>query len=106
MSQQSTGAGMSREVKISYTGKWFLIFPVKFGEQEQLLAGLEESEIVSGFGIDTPPVIPATANELVGALGVRAVNDNTLVLEYLNNYFGVSLPGLESRWKQVCVIKD
>lgn len=101
---------MSREVTISYLGKrsgeWFIVSPVTFAAANQLLLGLEESEIESGFAIGDVPKDPTKFDEFLFAVGIRAINDNSLVLEHLNSYFGVSLPGLESCWQCVCVGKN
>ncbi|MGE0971159.1 hypothetical protein ACQFN5_16095 [Klebsiella sp. WOUb02] len=101
---------MSRKVTISYLGKrggeWFIVSPLTFAAGNQLLLGLEVSEIESGFVIGDVPKDPTKFDEFLFGVSIRAINNNPLVLEHLNRYFGVSLPGLESCWQCVCVGKN
>lgn len=97
---------MSEEVTISHIGEWFIVSPVTFAAANQLLLGLEEREIESSLAIGDVPKDPTKFDEFLCAVGIRAINDNTLVLEHLNSYFGVSLPVLESCWQCVCVGKN
>ncbi|MGK0736960.1 hypothetical protein ACSFCT_09240 [Yokenella regensburgei] len=101
---------MSDEVTISYLGEqfgeWLIVSPLTFAATDRLLLGLEESEIESGLAIGDVPKDPTKFDEFLFAVGIRAINNNALVLEHLNSYFGVSLPDLESCWQCVCVGKN
>ncbi|CAH1457832.1 Uncharacterised protein [Klebsiella quasipneumoniae] len=101
---------MSGEVTISYFGKCggelLIVSPVTFAASSQLLLGLEESEIESGLAIGGVPKDPTKFDEFLFAVGIRAINDNSLVLEYPNSYFGVSFPDLKGHWQRVCVGKN
>ncbi|GJL37377.1 hypothetical protein TUM17576_41970 [Enterobacter hormaechei] len=101
---------MSGKVTISYLGKqygeWLVVSPMTFADAERLLLGLEGSEFESGLAIGDVPKNPTKFDEFLFAVRIRAINDNTLVREYLNAYFGVSLPGLERCWQSVCVGKN
>lgn len=101
---------MNGKVAISYLGKrggeWLIVSPMTFAAANQLLLGLEESEIESGFSIGDVPKDPTKFDEFLFAVGIRAINNNTLVLEHLNRYFGVSLPDLKGHWHRVCVGKN
>lgn len=101
---------MSKEVTISYFGErygeWFVVSPLTFAAADQLLLGLDKSEIESGLAIGDTPKNPTKIDEFLFAVRIRARNDNISLLEYLNSYFRVSLPGLESRWEQVCISKN
>ncbi|MGQ3774125.1 hypothetical protein ACUBKE_00670 [Klebsiella quasipneumoniae subsp. similipneumoniae] len=93
---------MNGEVTISYLGKrggeLLIVSPVTFAAANQLLLGLEESEIESGLAIGVVPKDPTKFDEFLFAVGIRAINDNSLVLEYPNSYFGVSFPDLKGHW--------
>ncbi|BBE80235.1 hypothetical protein [Phytobacter sp. MRY16-398] len=110
MSHQSTGADVNEEVTISYMGaqygEWLIVSPVTFAAAKQLLLGLEGSEIESGLVIGDVPKDPTKFDEFLFAVRIRAINDNSLVLEHLNRYFGVSLPDLKGHWQCVCVGKN
>lgn len=101
---------MNEEVTISYLGKrggeWLIVSPVTFAAANQLLLGLEESEIESGLAIGDAPKDPTKFDEFLFAVGIRAINNNSLVLEHLNRYFSVSLPDLKGHWQCVCVGKN
>ena len=110
MSQHSIVASMNQEVTISYLGErfgeWLIVSPVTFSAANQLLLGLEESEIESSLAIGDVPKDPTKFDEFLFAVGIRAINDNSLVLEHLNSYFGVSLPVLKGHWQCVCIRKN
>ena len=82
---------MNGEVTISYLGKrggeLLIVSPVTFAAANQLLLGLE-----------VVPKDPTKFDEFLFAVGIRAINDNSLVLEYPNSYFGVSFPDLKGHW--------
>lgn len=101
---------MNEEVTISYfgegRGEWFTVSPVTFAAANQLLLGLQESEIESSLAIGDVPKDPTKFDEFLFAVCIRAINDNSLVLEYLNSYFGVSFPDLKGHWQCACVSKN
>lgn len=105
MSQQSN-KGDVKQVTVTYNGECFTVCPITLRSVNELLRGFKEGEVSTAFGVDTPPVLLTTPDELVGALSIRAGNKNALVLKQLNVYFGVSFPSLETGWKEMCVGED
>ncbi|HBY9716937.1 TPA: hypothetical protein MJA52_003935 [Klebsiella aerogenes] len=98
---------MNEEVTISYLGErfgeWLIVSPMTLAAANKLLLGLEESEIESSLAIGGEPKDPTKLDEFLYVVCIRAINDNSLMLEHLNSYFGVSFPDLKGHWQCTCV---